>query len=155
MKYRLFAVFIFAVAFGIYKKAKQNSVKEVSFASIESNVEYTNCLQQKDCFVVYVAPWCPACHQFISYYQQHKDLFKSKGLGFVYVVGADESRQNEIDMKNSLAPEGVLDTAEHAFLKRHKINSFPTILQVNKTGKVLKQGEDVYAYMNDRLNDRK
>lgn len=154
MRKIIFTVLVVVAVFSIYKKVTQQKVKQVDFTSIESNVEYTNCLQQKDCLVVYVAPWCPACHQFISNYRQYKDAFKSKGLGFVYVVGADENRQKEIDMKDSLAPEAVLDTVDHAFQKQHKINSFPTIMLVDKTGKVLKQGEEVFNFMNDRLNGR-
>lgn len=92
---------------------------------------------------------------FISNCKQHKEIFEAKGLGFVYVVGADENRQKEIDMQISLAPEAVLDSVDHAFLKHHKIKSFPTVLLVNKSGKVLKQGQQAYNFINDRMNDQK
>ena len=155
MRNLIFGVVLFSAGFGVYKYATQPKIKRVSFAAIESQVEYANCQQQKSCFVVYVAPWCPACHQFISNYKQHKDIFKAKGLGFVYIVGADENRQKEIDMQISLAPEAVLDSADHAFLKHHRIKSFPTVLLVNKAWKVLKQGQLAYDFINERMNDQK
>ena len=154
MRKELIIFIIAAVLVGGYffKRSPQFHVDRLQFNLIAAEKQSATCLQASHCLVAYVAPWCPACHQFISQNQKFKSQFQQKDIEILYIVGADKNRENEVEMKNSLGETAALDTPTHAFQKTHRVNSFPTIYYLSTDGKVKAQGSDAIGELNKVLN---
>lgn len=135
-----------------FNRSQQSHVDRLQFNLIGAEKQSAVCLKAKHCLVAYVAPWCPACHQFISQNQNFKALFQQKGIELMYIVGADKVREKEVEMKNNLGEAAVLDTPTHLFRKIHNVNYFPTVYFMAADGKVKAQGSDAYDELNKLLN---
>jgi thiol-disulfide isomerase/thioredoxin len=135
-----------------YKKCTGRENNWLDFSVLNSQAEVNACKMESYCIVVYVAPWCPACSSFVSLYRSQTALFKKKGLGILFVIGAEESKQKKEDLRNALLEVAVIDTENDDFLKIHKVRKFPQFWVVDKNGIVLKEDHAAIKFVNKVLN---
>lgn len=146
-----------ALGFAGYKLATRVSsgnVPAVDFSSVDqSNLEPVKaCRAQKTCVIAYVAPWCPACHQFVSKLAQVREKLASRDTGLLLIVGAESDMQKKVDFVTQLAPTAVLDAPGDTFLKAHKVGYFPTFIVTESDGTVIAGGKKGRDKLTELLN---
>ncbi len=121
---------------------------------VDQGPQIDKCLSRSQCVLMYVAPWCPACHQFLNDYQMIKTQLDLRNVGTLIIVGGDEIRAKEIDMKEELGAEAILDTPLNDFRTKNHIDMFPYFVVTNAKGEVFVQGNpDGFAYINKKMNE--
>ncbi len=138
--------------FHFSRKTDSPKIDKINLGVISLNPQIDTCMKSQLCLVAYVAPWCGACHQFIQQNNKLKNEFDKKNIKILYIVGADQKRANEIEMKNNLGDFAVLDSENHSFMKAHQIYYFPTVYQVGEAGQVINQGSEAFEQINKILN---
>lgn len=151
------AAIVVALGFAGYKLATRNSsgaVPTVDFASVDpANPEPAKaCRAQKTCVIAYVAPWCPACHQFLSHLPEIRKRFAARDTGLLLVVGAEADMQKKVDFVKQLGAEAVLDAPGDTFRKAHKVEYFPTFIVTDSDGSVIASGQKGRSKVNELMN---
>lgn len=146
-----------ALGFAGYKLATRYSsgnVPTVDFTSVDpSNQEPVKaCRAQKTCVIAYVAPWCPACHQFVANLPQVRERLASRETGLLLIVGAESDMQKKVDFVRQLTPSAVLDAPGDTFLKAHKVGYFPTFIVTDSDGTVIAGGKKGRDKLTELLN---
>ncbi|MES2965677.1 MAG: redoxin family protein [Bdellovibrionota bacterium] len=155
MKKLLFNLMLIA-AFGIvgYRLANRNGNTSVNFGTVDQSDQapVKACRAQKTCVIAYVAPWCPACHQFVSRIPLYRDRLAAKEVGLLLVVGAEDDMQKKVDFVKQLGPLAVLDSPGDAFRKAHKVEYFPTFIVTDSNGDVIADGRKGQKKLNELLD---
>ena len=122
-----------------YKLATRPKVARVDFNSVsqENLAPVEACRAKQTCVIAYVAPWCGACHQFISQLPLVKERLTAKDVGLVFVVGAEDDMQKKVDFVDRLKPLAVLDSSGDGFRRGHKIDFFPSFIITDGDGAVI------------------
>lgn len=158
-------ILVIAAGAFVYKKFKQPALKDVSIAihnlrgplsdyKVDQGAQIDKCfVNRKNCVLIYVAPWCPACHDFLRQYPRINAELDKKNIGTLIIVGADDIRSKEVAFKEELGTNAILDTVDGDFRKKNVIESFPTILVTDSVGKVIANGSDSFKKINQFLNE--
>ena len=162
MNQRIVLMVLIIAAFVFYKKSHSNKIAFISNFSIRTTLsdykvdqttQIDKCSSQKKCIYIYVAPWCPACHDFLKQYSMIKNKLAEKNIGTLLVVGSDENRSKEVAMKEELGADAVLDTIQGDFRKQNGIDSFPYMIVTESENKVIAVGQSAVDFINKNINN--
>ena len=109
------------------------------------------CNEKKECAVVYVAPWCPACKSMAPKLREAIEQTKSrKDFGIRVVVGRGSKEENEKEAA-SFAGVGHADQDDslHDLLG---VRAYPSFYVVDKKQKVLHRGQAAFRWLNEKLS---
>jgi thiol-disulfide isomerase/thioredoxin len=143
-----------------FRHPKLNSVSlyqlrgPLSDYKVDQGPQIDKCLAYMNCVLVYVAPWCPACHEFLNQYSQIKGRLESKNVGSLLIVGADENRSKEVAMKEELGALAILDNINGDFRKTNGVDSFPHFIVIDPAGKILERGSAGVDFINATMNKK-
>lgn len=109
------------------------------------------CLGKKMCAVVYVAPWCPACHGIEADLRMVGNLSATnQDFGVIIIVGAGQSpSENEVKAQE-LGVAAITDN-ERKFSQGLRIRKYPSFFVVNTANRVLHKDEDALRWMDETL----
>lgn len=107
------------------------------------------CEGKKSCLLVYVAPWCPACHSMSPAFKLWKEKAESSDCGVKIIVGK-ERRDGDNEAMAAQFGTGVLIDSSLALHDALPIEGYPTILLV-QNGVVRKKGQDAFTWANQKL----
>ena len=151
------------IVFGLYRVLKTSSPittvsldavrTQLSDSPVDQSAKIETCISKKRCVFIYVAPWCPACHQLLGQFERIKSGLARKDIGVLLVVGADDDRQKEIALRNQYDADAILDTTTGQFRKINKIDAFPTLIVMQPSGKVDAYGSAAITLLNTFLKD--
>lgn len=166
MKPWFVALFVIAAIVFFGKKYKKSHLQNVSVSlyslrgpladyKVDQGPQIDKCfIGHKNCILIYVAPWCPACHSFIQQHATISSILEQKGIASLMIVGADDNRGKEIAFKEELGERAILDTVQGDFRKRNSVNSFPFFVMSDPSGHVVATGSDVINRINEVLNQK-
>jgi len=150
----IFAVCVVGTIF-FYKQYKNRpKVSSIVFTQLKPNTAATtdalaDCKKSQYCLVTYVAPWCPACHAYLSESRSHvESALEMKKYKSVIIVGADET-QNVNQLVEQIGVTAYGDVGDQ-FLKVNKIDFFPTHI-VLQNGQMKYYGQKSYDWINSDL----
>ncbi len=146
----LFIFALVAVGIFVYKdKVRSNSISSVKSPQFRELVTTTTCQGKASCIVVYVAPWCPACHSMTPAFKLWKDKSVNTDCGVKIIVGKERTQGDNEIMAQKFGEGVVIDTS----LGLHDslpIEGYPTILLV-QNGIVTKKAQDAFNWANQKL----
>lgn len=131
-------VLVYYRGFFAFRKSKIDTLTmhEIYQTTKEHNL---NCRQEdkSKCLVVYIAPWCSACKEFLTelFPIMLTRLEKYPQIGLEVIVGADK----ESALKNLALAVGrpcLLDPKKNLF-KKLGLRAFPSFIGLKKNGKVI------------------
>lgn len=105
-----------------------------------------NCKGKELCGIVYVAPWCPACHSIEPLLKSAIVNTKNHVYGIQVIVGRGKTEE-ENNQKALELGEGVIVDNNGTYFKELNIAYFPTIMVVNQHKKVQKEGQDALQWV--------
>jgi hypothetical protein len=109
------------------------------------------CLGKKMCAVVYVAPWCPACHGIEGDLRMVGNLSASnQDFGVLIIVGAGQSPKENEDKARELGVAAVTDN-ERTFSQGLRIRKYPSFFVVSTANQVLHKDEAALRWMDETL----
>lgn len=143
-----FAAFVF-VALALFI-SRHRIIDTFSSKKIPTGLnQQGTCLGKKMCAMVYVAPWCPACHAI-------QDDLRMLGTtsanhpdyGVVVIVGGGQT-PGENDAK--VAEFGAVATADNQNTYAHalRIRKYPSFLIVSSTNKVVHEDQAAIKWMDE------
>lgn len=130
-------------------------VSKVDYASISPALDNTQpaaeCQNKKTCLIIYVAPWCGACHMFIERnLPLVTKMISQKEMGLLIVVGADTPEKTTEQAKR-LGALATTDTNSE-FMKKNKVEYFPYFIVAN-SGQVTHHGRTALDWLNEKMNE--
>lgn len=96
------------------------------------------CFGMERCVLVYVAPWCPACHQSIDFLNDVASRVKRTGkIGMKVIIGMDTHDKNA-EMSKLFTTQTFLDD-DGKFRAALGVSSVPTAWVADGNGKILRE----------------
>lgn len=111
-----------------------------------SLVSEGNCKGKELCGIVYVAPWCPACHSIEPMLKSALENSKNHVYGIQVIVGSGKTEEENNQKANDLG-EGVIVDNDRRYAKELNIAYFPTVMVVNQQKKVQKEGQEALQWV--------
>lgn len=95
------------------------------------------CLYKERCVIVYVAPWCPACHGAVDFLNAlTRRVQRSAKVGMKIIIGMD-ARPKLTEMSRLFVGPTFLDDAGK-FQQSLRVQSVPTAWVADHDGKILR-----------------
>lgn len=95
-----------------------------------------NCEGKKLCGIIYLAPWCPACHSYEPMIKSALSDFKTNQEHGIQIIMGFGNQPGENERKASeISPDVIIDK-DRSLAKKMNINYFPTFLVVDQNLKV-------------------
>lgn len=144
----LFALALVFVAMNTQHVQKTAVARRAYVRSLASESDI--CAEKKFCAVIYVAPWCPACHSMAP---QFKNLLaRAKTMndyGVKIVVGQGTQKQNEAEA----ASYGAGASTDHDSLvkKALDVREFPSFFVMDKERTVILNGQEAFHWINENF----
>jgi thiol-disulfide isomerase/thioredoxin len=115
---------------------QQNKERWFSLKRIPEKVAFNlKCEGKKQCLLVYVAPWCSACHQMTPSFQEFQNLSRQNpDVGIKIIVGAGRS----VEENNQMAKNFIESIVDHDLVIRDqlKVSYYPSIYLANDAGEI-------------------
>ncbi len=109
------------------------------------------CLDKKMCAVVYIAPWCPACHSVLPQLKTFtQNASKHDEYGILIVIGAGTFEQNQNTFK-SFTTNAMIDS-DSKIANSLGVNYFPTFLVLDAQREIKKRDHDAFTWMHQTFN---
>lgn len=108
------------------------------------------CVQYDRCVVVYLAPWSPATLRTLGAMAQLQAILGEADVGLGVVVAADDDA--EVDALTAALPVGGWIDRDDLLPDQLDIETVPTWLLVDGTGKVLKRVDGTYLPVSYHLS---
>lgn len=110
------------------------------------------CFKFSSCVFIYVAPWCPSCHAFLSEFSLVKDRLNRQNVGIVLVIGAEKDEAKKIELQKRYPSDSILDTPDNDFHKKNKVEYYPYYIAADSSKKVKYTGARAGKYIEDTVN---
>lgn len=110
------------------------------------------CAGKSFCLVVYVAPWCPACHGVEPRLHEFVDKQAAEGgrYGLKVFVGQGRTPQENEAMAAKFGGSGVVD-ADGSIQAKLGVNKYPYFFVMDGEGSVILRDAEAYAWMHEKL----
>lgn len=124
----------------------------ISLKRIPTSV--VSCESKPKCLVVYVAPWCSACHSLTPILQSmHSEAQKSDKFGVKIIVGGGRSPAENKTMADLYGEQAVID--EDSTLRDSlQIAYYPTIYGLNANQEIISKDNDALTWADIELKKK-
>ncbi len=141
-------VLLLGTGFFLYRKNAPLHV-QVAGPALKEFSTSDQCAGKKSCLLVYVAPWCPACHSMTPAFKLWKDKSVNSDCGVKIIVGKERTQGDNEVMAQKFG-EGVIIDSSLSIHDSLPIEGYPTILLV-QNGSVEKKAQDAFNWANQKL----
>lgn len=146
-------VLLCALVAGIYwvKSRKPTNFPFLAMTPAKANTEAKEtCFDKPKCVLVYLAPWCPYCHNGIPVIQALQTKFKdSPDVGLIVVIGSDQLEKLET-MASLIGPHTFVDP-QKTVSKAIGVESLPTWVVISSKRKIVNRVSGINMNVNDQL----
>jgi len=109
------------------------------------------CQDRTYCLYLYVAPWCPACHEFLPHVPEIRKFWQDGSRpGLKVIVGWDKEPALD-EMAAQIGPPIFADESA-IFRKSLKFRGVPYFMVVNQRHQIIAQGSAALAWLNGEIN---
>ncbi|MFZ4714593.1 MAG: TlpA family protein disulfide reductase [Bacteriovoracaceae bacterium] len=124
------------------------------------NTQVPNCLEKKQCAVIYVAPWCPSCDQMAPQIQGFlNNSLNHPEIGVKVIIGqgrsTDENEQKAQDYRSQCKDKSIYKDifidSDSSLKNSLGVNYYPTFMVVNTEGRVEKRDQNAWKWMHENL----
>ncbi len=127
--------------------------RDVASAMSSGATAVDPCLNRPKCFYLYVAPWCPHCHEFLPHVAEIRENWRAPNRpGLKIVIGWDKPAAIR-EMATQIGAPTFVDDGE-GFRKSLNIDSVPYFVVVDKNRQVIARGDDAFHRLNDEMRDQ-
>lgn len=142
-------IFIIALVIAYFQFSKKDSIildpKFVKDEIIKLKATYESdtisCKKSSKCLIIYMAPWCGACKQFLGQFYPHlrslmEEYQKKEFSGLKIIIGMDK-KEKIIEMAKGNNIEHFIDDSNKKYQKLLNIKVVPSFIAIDSAGKIV------------------
>jgi thiol-disulfide isomerase/thioredoxin len=112
-------------------------------------ISASQCVGKKQCALVYLAPWCPACNSIIPQLKiMLQNSSKNSDVGMQIIVGRGRASGDNQKKASEIGENVMTDDEAGSYAQSLNITYFPTFLMVDANKKVLAKDQEAMNLMN-------
>lgn len=141
----LFAILLLTFIAWNYRQQIKSLITPVSVP--QSLMSQGSCQSKKNCAVVYLAPWCPACKQIEPMLKEiYPRLKEHPNSGLLVIMGGEMNAGENETAARAIHNDVVIDQ-NRSIAQSLKVSYFPTILVLDDKRKVIKKDQAALSWI--------